>query len=80
MAYKPPRTLAESEELLRGHAKSEATNDAWRSFGGLLVFILALAGIGLVTFMSVSVTLVAWIVGIVGVAYATGAIASAGRK
>ena len=77
---KKPMSLAESEELLRGHADTEASKNAWRSFGGLLLFILAIAGACMVAFLSVSFTVVAWIVGIAGVIYAIGAIASADRK
>lgn len=78
--YKPPMSLAESEELLRGHAEAEGTKDAWRSVGGVLLFILAMVGVFLVTALSVSFSLVAWVVGAAGLIYAIGAIASAGRK
>ena len=73
-------SLAESEALLRGHAESEATKDSWRSFGSIVLFVLAIAGAIAVAFLSVSFTAVAWIVGIAGVLYALGAIASADRK
>lgn len=78
--YKPPMSLAESEELLKGAAHQDSSKNAWRSFGGLLLFILAILGAVLVAFASVSFTLVAWIVGIAGVIYAITAIASADRK
>jgi len=78
--YKKPMSLAESEELLKGHDQNEASKDAWKSFGGLLLFILALVGIALVAFLSVSVKIVGWIVGIAGVVYALGAIANTTRK
>lgn len=78
--HKPPMSLKESEELLKGHADSERTKDAWRSVGGVLLFVLALVGVFLVTTLSVSFSLVAWVVGAAGLIYAIGAIASAGRK
>ncbi len=48
MAYKPPRDLAESEELLEGAAKQEASKDAWVTMGWIalfLVIVLALVGV-----------------------------------
>lgn len=43
MAYKPPRDLAESEELLKGAARQEATKDAWVTIGWIALFLAIVA-------------------------------------
>lgn len=50
MAYKPPRTLAESEELLRGHAKNEAAKDAWVTIGWVALFLVIVGALVAVLF------------------------------
>lgn len=40
---KKPMSLAESEELLKGHARHEASKDAWKTFGLVTMFLAALA-------------------------------------
>ncbi len=45
MAYKPPRSLAESEELLRKHAAHERAKGDWAFLGNSAVFAVALVAI-----------------------------------
>lgn len=43
MAYKPPRSLAESEELLKGAAKQDASKDAWATMGWIALLVVIVA-------------------------------------
>lgn len=52
MGYKPPKDLAESEELLRKHAQHERAKGDWAflghsflAFGGLILLVVALVSI-----------------------------------
>ena len=50
MAYKPPRDLAESEELLKGAAKQEASKDAWVTMGWIALLLVIMAVVVAVLF------------------------------
>ncbi|CAN7474460.1 hypothetical protein LJR074_003188 [Acidovorax sp. LjRoot74] len=41
MAYKPPRTLAESEELLKGAADQDSAKDTWKTMGWIALLLVA---------------------------------------
>ena len=81
MAYKPPRTLAESEELLSGRNPDVETFGFW--FGltkGLLKISLWVAAIAVATYLCVTVPAVGWAVAGGVLVYAIVEISKAGKK
>lgn len=45
MAYKPPRSLAESEELLKGAADQDHAKDSWYTMGMFLLVVVCVGAV-----------------------------------
>lgn len=81
MAYKPPRSLAESEELLKGSNADAELFGFWfglaKGAGKLLLVVAAIAAI---TYLCIAVPVVGWAVALVVLVYAIVEISKAGKK
>lgn len=81
MAYKPPRTLAESEELLSWRNPDAETFDFWYGLGkGLLKVSLWIAVIAAVSYLCVAVPALGWALAGGVLVYAIVEISKAGKK
>lgn len=81
MSYKPPRSLAESEELLNGRNADAELFGFWfglaKGAGKLLLVVSAIAAI---TYLCMSVAFIGWAVAAAVLVYAIVEISKAGKK
>lgn len=81
MAYKPPRSLAESEELLSGrNADAELFGFWFGLFKGIGKLALVIAAIAAITYLCIAVPVVGWVVAAGVLVYAIVEISKAGKK
>lgn len=81
MAYKPPRSVAESEELLHGGNPDAEVFGFWLGLlKGTSKLALVIAAIAAVTYLCISAPVIGWAVAGGVLAYAIVEISKAGKK